>query len=520
MLTRRAILSKAALAASAIMVSHKPSAAANGDEHLVIADARGDYGLLAPFAHAANGPAYVYTSYVFDALVGQDNAGVPVPALADHWEPSDDGKDWNIVLNTRARWHDGAPVSASDVAFTIACMKENPYLFASTAGIQSVETADARTLTLRLAKPDSGFVNSVLCALPIMPRHIYEGKAEAVRLGDRIASTGSGPYRLAEYDKAQGRYLLTRNPDYYRGRPRFEQILIGRMGPDAALVEMQRGAVDIIPDLPVALVPRAKAVGAGVLIARSNHPERVVFNHRGLFATRNMRHAIAHILDRQALLDTVYPGQAVIAEIGYFQSGSQWHSDINLPAYPTDAVSAEKLLISEGWARTSNNGWLSKGEPIRLRLLTDGRYRRTATVVAEQLERFGLGVDLRILEAAALQQLIQSDDFDLLIRATSTIGDPGTIAGRVLANGWSGDRFPDTDGRFRSLLDEQAQTADPEQRRRILGRFQRAYAEELPSLMLVNPLWATAHNERVRPAFLPDGIGGGIPMSVPKSIFF
>lgn len=520
MLNRRTLLATM-LASTALAVRPNPAALAqDGGERLVITDARGDYGLLAPYTHATNGPGYLYTSYVFDTLLDQDVEGTIVPGLAKSWQVSTDHRTYDLVLDPSARWHDGTAVTAADAAFTFSCMQAHPHPFVSLETVETAEAVADDRIRITLARPDSSFLTNVLATMMVLPRHIYESQPEPARFGDAAAATGSGPYRLARYDKAQGRYVLERNPDYHRGTPRFAQVAIVRMTPEAAIQAMRAGEADIISDLPYELVPQARAAGITVLTVASNHPERLVFNHRGLFASRALRHGLAHSIDRKALAEIAYPDAAFPASVGYFQPGSPWHSGAEVADYAYDRQRADALFESAGWSRDTDGRWTVDGRPLELRLITDGRYRRSATVLAEQIEASGLSVDLRLLEVAALQQQAQAEDFDLMLRATSTIGDPGAILSRVLGKSWTSDRFPDEDGRMRALIEAQAAAMDHGQRLEFLHRFEALYAEELPSLMLVNALWATAHNDRVTPAFLPDGIASGIPMALHKSMFF
>lgn len=518
MLTRRSVL--AGISAVPALAFLPTALWAQGSRPLVITDARGDYGLLAPYAHAISGPGWLYTSYVFDTLVDQDDEGQLVPGLAQSWQVSEDHLSWELALNPAARWHDGQPVTAADVVFTFDYMRSNPHPFVALDLVEAVESLAEDRIRINLSRPDSGFAGSTLVTVMVLPRHIYEHQPVPGQFTDPVAATGSGPYRLVRFDKAQGRYLLERNPDYYRGTPRFDQVAIVRMTPEAALAALRGGEIDVISDLPYDLVPQAEAAGVIVLTTASNHPERLVFNHRGLFASRDLRQALAHAINRPALADIAYRGAAVPAAPGYFQPGSPWASETPPPGYDYEPEKGEALLQGQGWERDSAGRWTSGGELVQLRLLTDGRYSRAATVLAEQLDAFGLAIDLRVLEVAALQQEVQADAFDLMLRATSTIGDPGAIVSRVLGRSWSNDRYPDPAGEMRGLLEAQAATADPQERLRLLHGFEALYAQELPSLMLVNALWAMGHNDRVSPTFLPDGVASGIPMAVHKSMFF
>jgi peptide/nickel transport system substrate-binding protein len=489
-----------------------------GRQRLVITDAKGDRGMLAPYLHHKDGPGYLYTTYVFDALVGQDDAGRPEPALASAWTMSADGLVFDIHLNARARWHDGQPVTAGDVAFTFDYMATHPYAFASIAGVAKAEVVAADHVRIHLKRPDASFLSSTLVALPILPQHVYSSETAPERFTDAQAAIGSGPYKLARYDKAQGRYLLDRNPDYYRATPKFEQVAIVQMAPEPSLEAMKAGEVDVVSNLPMDRLPQAEAAGAKVLTAPSNHPVRLTFNHRRRFADRAVRLAVAQALDRQTLVDIVYRGAAIVAETGYFQKDSSWGVETPAPAH--DPEKSRALLRDAGWTTSADGRWTLDGNPVRLSLVTDKNFARLATVIAGQLESFGLPVDVRILETAALQDGLKSEDYDLALLASSTMGDPGGIARRVIGDAWSSDRFPDKTGEMKRLLDEQAVTTDPQARLSLLHRFQALYAEELPSLMLVNPIWATAYDDKVTPRFLPDGIAIGIPSGLHKSMFW
>lgn len=516
MTTRRALLAGAMAAGS--MALWRPSHAHTDGGTLVIADQRGDHGLLAPYTHAGNGLGYVFTSYVFDSLVGQDIQGTGVPALATAWRAFRDAMTWELQLDPKARWHDGKALTAEDVAFTLEYMRQHPYAFATVDAIASVRTAGRARLRIDLQRPDAGFVRNVLMTVPILPRHIYTSQASPRQFAAPQAATGSGPYRLAKYDKAQGRYMLERNTSHHLGASKYSRIAIVRMTPEAAIEGIKRGDVDVLTDLPFELVARAKSAGLQVLTSASQHVERLVFNHNGLFSKRSARQGLAHAIDRNALVDIVHSRAAKVAATGYFQPGSPWFSPPVAPSHPHDRLRADGLLRAVGWQRGARGRWQRAGQAITLRLVGEARSRKMLVVLAEQLEAFGFGIEVRILEQASLQQAISANEFDLMLRATSTIGDPSAVVSRVLGNTWTADRYPDRDGRMRALFDAQASTPRGEDRQRLLADFSALYAEELPSLMLANPFYAVAHGPRITPRFLPDGIASGIPIALPKCL--
>ncbi|WP_299939529.1 ABC transporter substrate-binding protein [uncultured Microbulbifer sp.] len=494
-----------------------PTGANGRANRLVIADEGGDRGLPAPFLHHKDGIGYLYTSYIFDTLIAQDRTGKLVGGLARAWQLSSDGLSCTITLRDNIRWHDGSPLTAKDVVFTVAYMAKHPYLFVSTVKIARAVALSANRLNILLREPDAGLLSGTLLNLPILPEHLYAGHASPERFTSGSALMGSGPYRFSGYDRAEGRYFFKGNTDYYRGDPLFDQMAIVTMGPDAALRAMRSGEVDLIPFLPYDRVTQARSMGFQVVTAASNHVVRLLFNNRNRFQDRDRRHALAFAIHRKALIETVRQGEAAPAETGFFQPNSPWGGDTALPPYAFDPQQAQTLLSKSGWSRDQHKRWCSDGEVIHLTLVTDTPLRREAVVVSEQLESIGLSVDVRILERTALREALRSGNFDLSLLSTSTMGDPSDLARYLAGDFWNGDYFAGS-REMTALLEQQAQVVSLHQRKALLAKFQALYAYELPSYMLFNPNYATAHNHKIAPRFLPDGVAIGIPTSVHKSV--
>ncbi|WP_104492625.1 ABC transporter substrate-binding protein [Paracoccus denitrificans] len=510
-LFRIALLTLAALLSAPVL--------AQEDRPLIITDSRADRGMLAPYLHTRNGIAYLYMTYVFDSLVSQDRQGRPAPGLAASWTISVDGLTADLQMDGRASWHDGRPVTARDAAFTFAYMARHPYPFVTLKNVAGAEALSDRHLRITLKSRDAGLVSGLLTALPILPEHVYAAEDAPERFTAPEAATGSGPYRLASYDKAQGRYMLEAVPDHYAGAPKFTRLMIVTMAPDAAIRALRGGEVDVISDLPVERAAGVEAQGLHVVRARSGHVTKIAFNHQGMFGARTLRQALAQALDRLAILDITAPnGAGALAETGYFQQGSPWREDRTDPVWPHDPAIAATLFEAQGFARNGTGRWQRDGAPVTLRLISDESQARVAQVVADQLEGFGFGVELRLMERTALQAVPPGGDYDLLIASVSTTGDPGDIASRVTGDAWSADRYAG-DGRIAAALEAARQAATPEKRLAHLRAFQRLYAEELPSLMLIDPVMASAHGGRIALEFMPDGARIGIPTAIDKSAF-
>lgn len=398
-------------------------------------------------------------------------------------------------------------------------MAAHPYTWVSTANVASAEALSDETVRVVLKGRDASFLTSTLVGLPMLPKHIYGGVDASEQFTDVSATAGSGPYRLVSFDKAQRRYLLGANADYLHGKPAFDQVAIVEMVPEAAIEAVKAGDVDIISDLPFDLIDKAREAGLNVTTAASNHPVRLGFNHRGLFGDVTLRQAMAYSLDREALVEIAFHDAAVVADVGFFQAGSPWANSEGVPAYGHDTDKARQLFSDSGWSRGDDGVWMCDGERVVLRLITDRSLSNAAVVLADLLEQSGISLDIQVMEVAALQEAVKAGDYDLTVFATSTLGDPRGIARRVLTPVWNSDAFPDSDGSLKTLLDAQAVAIDAGERQAILQQFQVQYAQFLPSLMLANPIWASAYNDKAEPHFLPGGVAIGIPSALHKSMF-
>src|SRR5690606_16562323 len=144
--------------------------------------------------------------------------------LAEHYEVSEDGKEWTIRLRQDAKFSDGVPVTAEDVKFTFETAAQKATVI-DLINLRRVEVVDPYTVKISLAEPQSTFVN-VLATLGIIPIHAYgEDYAEK--------PVGSGPYQLVQWDKGQ-QIIVEANPYYYGPKPYFERLTFLFLSEEAA----------------------------------------------------------------------------------------------------------------------------------------------------------------------------------------------------------------------------------------------------------------------------------------------
>jgi peptide/nickel transport system substrate-binding protein len=112
-------------------------------------------------------------SWVFDTLIWKDQKGY-VPALAESWSYDPGRMAFTFNLNPKAKWHDGRPLTADDVAFTIELFKKHPYQWITVDDVSRVEVQGPHKVVIYLAKPYSPFLSDIGGTMPVMPKHIWQ----------------------------------------------------------------------------------------------------------------------------------------------------------------------------------------------------------------------------------------------------------------------------------------------------------------------------------------------------------
>ena len=315
---------------------------------------------------------------VFSGLTRSFPDGSLGADLAEGWTISPDGRVYTFTLRAGATWHDGHPVTADDVVFTVLTIQAPEYTGPLRASWRSVrvEKLDARTVRFTLAEPLGAFLQAT--TLPIVPAHRLVGVPVA-ELRDAIFNrqpVGSGPYRLARLDFDVAELELAAppvpsdRPDDLAGGPEFGSRdavarIIVRFYPDAASLAgaYRAGLVDTAAGLPPKQALDLESLPATtVLRYPSTTLMAVVPNvrpgHR-LFASAAVRRGLLRALDREAIVSGLFDGAAERADSPI--SPQSWAYDADsTTVHEYDRSAAVSDLKEAGWDRGSP-GWRTKG---------------------------------------------------------------------------------------------------------------------------------------------------------------
>ena len=321
---------------------------------------------------------HVHEPLIQSTLVVTDEDMNFVNDLAASYEVSDDRLTWTFTARDDARFTDGEPLRASDVAFTINAIVASPNAEADLSMVSSAEAPDDTTVEIHLNKPSNALLYT-LAVMGIVPEHAY---------GDDYGSNpvGSGRYRLAQWDKGQ-QVILEANPDYYGDAPTIERVVVVFMAEDAARAAVMAGQVDMAYTTPAMAgydlgasasdyvldaykTVDSRGIQLPVIPSGSTKADGEKTYPAGNDVTCNLevRRAVNYALDRQAVVDDVLEGHGTPAySVG---DGMPWASPDMVCEH--DADKARGLLEAAGWAKGAD-GIYARRAGVRLRPVVPGR---------------------------------------------------------------------------------------------------------------------------------------------------
>jgi peptide/nickel transport system substrate-binding protein len=442
-LTRRTFLCGLAAASSAMAVGGwGKEAFGPGLEHAFAqtSGARGNTFILPvngdpyrwPFLPAI--PNILFNETVYSGLVKYGLDGVtPKPDLAESWS-TPDAKVWTFKLRRDVRWHDGRPFTAEDVKFTFDAMLD-PKWNVTNRGIlvtlKQTDIVDPYTVRLVFPEPVAALPVGIGYIIFILPKHLLTG----VDLNNPVDflkhPIGTGAFQFKEF-VAGDHTTVVPYPGYHGGRAKVDAVIF-RQVPDlnVQVAQLLAGELDVsFPEIQQ-LNALKKASNVSVKYTTPIQYFFIGLNNRNpLFAEKTVRQALAHAVDRQAIISTIVQGEARLAT-GPINPAIRWAYNPRVTTYAYDAAKARSLLTQAGW-KPGAGGVLEKdGKPFSFTLTsTSGNSTRQQinTVLQQYYRAVGVQVRLEFLEPNVFDQRFFAYQFDALMHFSNLMPDPDLTA--------------------------------------------------------------------------------------------
>jgi peptide/nickel transport system substrate-binding protein len=448
--------------------------------------------------------------HVFDPMLGSDRNLRPVPGLTSFTNPEPD--IWEFTVREGATFHDGTPVTAQDVLFSLQRMPKvpnSPAPFIRMAGaVAEMQVVNDRTIRLRSRGPDPSVILNAMTAY-VVPEHVAKDATTADFNAGR-ATIGSGPWRFREWQPGS-RIVLERNNDYWGEKPAFARASLRPLANDAArLAALLAGDLDLIDAVPPGEIARLRGNKAlGVSSASSSRMIYLALDQSGdttPFVTgkdgkplpqnplrdARVRRALSAGINRSAIVDRVLSGAsrpsgqlAVEGQVGFAP-------ELAAPAF--DAEAAKRLLAEAGYP-----------EGFRVTLHSpNNRYiedDKTSQAVAQFWTRIGIETRVEVMPSNVFFTRAGKREFSIfLIGFGHTTGDSWLGLSQVLhsydqARGLGGlNRGRYANPRFDALIDAARTATEIGQRDAVLRQAQEvAFREDAGIIPLHVPDNTWAH---------------------------
>ena len=433
---------------------------------------------------------------IFSSLAHADDAarGDFVPRLAASWEHSDDYLEWTYHLRRDVRWHDGVPVTAHDVKFTLDLLSHPDVAQYS---FESVWVVDDYTVTIRVRRSDnSGY--HYQDDIVYYPKHLLEGLDPKTFMNWDFWTrpVGSGPYRFVRYQPGT-MIEFEANPAYYRGKPKIERLVLKFVG-TAGLTELLSGQVDVVLKGLPSQIPRVLAdphfrvyyavrPDAWVIYWKHNHP---------LFHDPRVRRALTLAIDRVECLRMRNLPADLPQSDGVFMPRVLFGGKLPAPL-PYDPAEANALLDAAGWQARNGDG-------VRQRYGRAFRFTATVTslddlpglavLVQAHLRRVGVQMEIQVLEDGVVWERTGFGQFEAAFEFHGYGFGPGTqkrFFGRGNRTGYSSPEA------FR-LIDAAVAATNPDELDRIYRELTEVYRADLPVTRLVTITRVVFAHRRLR----------------------
>jgi len=340
-------------------------------------------------AFVSDGESIRIIYQVFEGLVRTEEGGFePVPALARSWTTSSDGTSWTFELQQGVKFHDGTDFNAEAVCFNfnrwynfsgpILQSDAVTYYYVTAFGgfsdkpetslYKSCQATDADTATISLTKPSASFL--AVLTLPAFSMQSpaalqkYEadkvsGAADAPKFEGSYGlqhPTGTGPFKFDSFT-AGDRTVLVRNEDYWGDKASLDRLIFRAIDDNAARRQaLETNEIQAYENPEPGDIEALKSAGFNVAQRGAFNVGYVGFNvtHKPLNNVK-IRQAIAHALNRQALLTAKYPPGAEVATQFQPPKLFGWASDVTKYDYNQDM--AKKLIAESGVASPTLEFW-------------------------------------------------------------------------------------------------------------------------------------------------------------------
>ncbi|MFK7876309.1 MAG: ABC transporter substrate-binding protein [Paracoccaceae bacterium] len=415
---------------------------------------------LDPTSAAAQAIDSVLYTNVFEGLTRFMGDGSVVPGLASDWTISDDGTVYTFTLRSGVTFHDGTTMDADDVKFSLDRARAEDSTNAQKglfAGITDVAVMDPQTVQITLDGPNGNFLFNLAWgdAVIVAPESIEAIKQTPI---------GTGAFTFSEWVQGD-KITLKRNDTYWGDAPALASATFKFISdPTAAFASVMAEDVDVFTGFPAPEnLPQFEADPRFQVLVGSTEGETILStnNKQPPFDNVKVRQALAHAIDRQAIIDGAMFGYGTPIGTHFAPHNPAYVDLTGQSAFDPDKAKA--LLAEAG---------LPDGFETTLHLPPPSYARRGGEIIAAQLAQVGIKAEIINVEWAQwLESVFRGKTFGLSIVSHTEPMDIGIYANPDYYFQYDNPAFQD-------LITKLNETTEPAMRTSLMGDAQRMIAKD------------------------------------------
>ena len=480
----------------------------------------GSMGRLNPLLDWNNSADRDVDRLLFSGLVRFNESGLPRADLAESWGVTPDGTIYNFAIRPNAVWHDGQPVTADDVIFTIELMKSAGSFYPQDVkdlwGKVQITKLNDKNIKFTLPEPYVPFMDYL--TFGVLPKHLLASVPpdQIPNAEFNVNPVGTGPYKFDHLiidDKGQiTGVVLTASANYYGAPPYIEQVVF-RYYPSSAVALDAYKQGDVLGVSKIAAdVLNSALEEANLSFYTSQMPQMsfVLFNLNNPEVTflqnAKVRRALMLGLNRTYIVNSFLQGQAVVVN-GPILPGSWAYYD-GTEHFEYNPEAAVALLKAEGYVIPAEGGNVraKDGAPLAFTMMhpDDETHTKIAQTIQAEWAVIGVRVELlpmpydKLVLDSLASRAYQSALVDVNLSRTP---DPDPYPFWHQAEAIGGQNYSQWNNRAASEYLEQARvTADYTLRTRLYRNFQVVFSKELPALPLYVPVYSYGVDAQVQGA--------------------
>ncbi len=512
-----------------------------------VADFGGSYteGLLGapqyvnPLLVQANDTDRDLSKVIYSSLMKYDQSGNLIPDLVESYQISNDELEYTFALKKNVKWHDGFPLNADDVVFTLKILQNNDYGSIQRINWQGVdvEKVNDYTIKLKLKNKYAQFLNNT--TLGILPKHLWENvKPSLFSFSDlNLKPIGSGPYQFKKLKKDnQGAiisYELAAFENYYGLKPFIKNLTFNFYNSEDELVgAYNQNLIEGIGALSGEKIKNIK-------FPQKLSPKQIKLpryfaaffnqNQSKALADKNVRLALNYGTDKKEILEKVLDKNGLIINSPILKELS---NDSTPQKYTYDKEFAKQILENSGWKNINKDGFREKTQntpaktekksskkkkaeapsdnqsnqtnkeilSVKLKTANWPELVKVAEILKKQWGELGIKVELSVENLPEIQQSIRDRDYEVLLFGevlsldldpfsfwhSSQKKDPGLNL--ALYDNKTADK----------ILEESRQILNPAERNKKYEDFEKIVLEDAPTVLLYSPYYTYLPSKNIK----------------------